>query len=202
MTTPETPVLIRDPWAPMLLIGTLTVALGAVVLGWPDRSIMFAAVMLGVYLVASGIASLMFAFSLHVPGADRALLFIAGALLLILGIFSFRHFGGTDAVWFLALWIGVGFVFQGVAATAIAVSHKELPGRGWAIVFGVLSLIAGVIMLGWPFDSIAVLAIVAGIWLVIIGVTQIVIAFATRSDLNKAAKAVPGIGRGAPQRAA
>jgi len=57
MTTPEIPVLIRDPWAPMLLVGAVTVTLGAVVLGWPDRSIVFAAVMFGVYLVASGIAS-------------------------------------------------------------------------------------------------------------------------------------------------
>ncbi|HTY32470.1 hypothetical protein [Mycobacterium sp.] len=26
MTTPEIPVLIRDPWAPMVLVGVLTVA--------------------------------------------------------------------------------------------------------------------------------------------------------------------------------
>ncbi len=202
MTTPELPVLIRDPWAPMLFFGALTVTLGAVVLAWPGPSIVFAAVMFGVYLVASGIASVMFAFSLHVDAANRVLLFIAGALSLVLGIFSFRHFGGAYAVWLLALWIGVGFVFQGVAAAAIAVSHKELPGRGWTIFFGVLSLIAGVVVLGWPFDSIAVLAIVAGVWLVIIGMTEIVSAFATRNDLKKAEKAVTGIAHGAPQRAA
>ncbi|MGZ4511081.1 MAG: HdeD family acid-resistance protein [Mycobacterium sp.] len=202
MTTPEFPVLIRDPWAPTLLVGAFTVTLGAVVLWWPFSSIMFAAVMFGVYLLASGIASVMFAFSMHVAAADRALLFIAGALSVVLGIFSFRHFGGAYAVWLLALWIGVGFVFQGVAAAAIAVSHKELPGRGWAILFGVLSLIAGVVVLAWPFDSIAVLVIVAGIWLVIIGVTEIVSAFAMRNDLNKGAKAVTGMAQGAPERAA
>jgi uncharacterized membrane protein HdeD (DUF308 family) len=202
MTTPEIPVLIRDPWAPMLLVGAVTVTLGAVVLGWPDRSIVFAAVMFGVYLVASGIASVLFAFSLHVPAADRVLLFIVGALSLILGVVSFRHFGGTYAVWLLALWIGIAFVFQGVAAAATAISHKELPGRGWTISLGVLSLIAGVIVLGWPFSSIAVLAIVAGIWLVIIGINEIVIAFATRNDLKKAARAVTGIAHGAPQPAA
>ncbi|HTY34608.1 HdeD family acid-resistance protein [Mycobacterium sp.] len=199
---PEVPVLIRDPWAPVLLVGALTVTLGAVVLGWPSRSIVFAAVMLGVYLVASGIAAVLFAFSLHVAAGDRALLFIVGALSLVLGIFSFRHFGGGYAVWLLAVWIGVGFVFQGVAATTIGVSHKELPGRGWTIVCGVLSLIAGVVVLGWPFDSIAVLAIVAGVWLVIIGLTEIVMAFAARSDLNRAGKVVTGMAHGARQRAA
>lgn len=202
MTTPKIPVLIRDPWAPMLLVGALTVTLGAVVLGWPDRSIVFAAVMFGVYLVSSGIAAVLFAFSLHVPAADRVLLFIVGALSLILGVLSFRHFGGTYAIWLLALWIGIGFIFQGVAAAATAISHRELPGRGWAIFFGVISLIAGVVVLAWPFDSIAVLAIVAGIWLVIIGMIEIVSAFATRNDLKKAGKAVAGLAGEAAQRVA
>ena len=202
MTTPEIPVLIRDPWAPMLLVGAVTVTLGAVVLGWPGRSIVFAAVMFGVYLVSSGVAAVLFAFSLHVPAAERVLLFIVGALSLILGVLSFRQFGGTYAIWLLALWIGIGFVFQGVAAAATAISHRELPGRGWAIFLGVISLIAGVVVLAWPFDSIAVLAIVAGIWLVIIGMTEIVSAFATRNDLKKTGKAVAGMVHGAPERAA
>ena len=40
------------------------------------------------------------------------------------------------------------------------------------------------------------------IWLVIIGMTEIVSAFATRNDLKKAGKAVAGMTRGAPERAA
>jgi len=66
----------------------------------------------------------------------------------------------------------------------------------------VISLIAGVVVLAWPFDSIAVLTIVAGIWLVIIGMTEIISAFATRNDLKKAGKAFAGMAHGAPQRAA
>ena len=121
---------------------------------------------------------------------------------MILGVLSFRQFGGTYAIWLLALWIGIGFVFQGVAAAATAISHRELPGRGWAIFLGVISPIAGLVVLAWPFDSIAVLAIVAGIWLVIIGMTEIISAFATRNDLRKAGEVVAGMAQGAPQRAA
>lgn len=36
----------------------------------------------------------------------------------------------------LAIWIGVGFIFRGVA-TVSAVSDKLLPGRGWEIFFGI-----------------------------------------------------------------
>jgi uncharacterized membrane protein HdeD (DUF308 family) len=44
----------------------------------------------------------------------------------------------------------------------------------------VLTVIAGMVVLGWPFDSIVVLAIVAGAWLVVIGITQIIWAFQAR----------------------
>jgi uncharacterized membrane protein HdeD (DUF308 family) len=37
-------------------------------------------------------------------------------------------------------------------------------------------------VMGWPFDSIVVLAVVAGVWLVVIGITQIIWAFQARKD--------------------
>jgi uncharacterized membrane protein HdeD (DUF308 family) len=44
-----------------------------------------------------------------------------------------------------------------------------------------LSVIAGVVVLLWPFDSIGTLALVAGIWLVLLGLSQVVSAFRARS---------------------
>ena len=70
----------------------------------------------------------------------------------------------------LAIWIGVGFIFRGTATTVAAISERGLPGRGWLIFYGVISLIAGFVVMAWPFDSIVVLAITIGVWLVIMGV--------------------------------
>jgi uncharacterized membrane protein HdeD (DUF308 family) len=53
-----------------------------------------------------------------------------------LGVFAFHDFNNGAAVWVLATWIGVGFLFQGVVATAFAINHKELPERGWHIFAG------------------------------------------------------------------
>jgi uncharacterized membrane protein HdeD (DUF308 family) len=159
-------------------------------------------VLLGIYLVASGIAQVIMAFGLEVSGGYRVLLFITGALSLILGVLAFRHFGQGYVVLLLAIWIGVGFIFQGVAATTIAISNKELPGRGWSIFFGVTSVIAGLVVLAWPFDSIVVLALVTGIMLVVIGITQVFSSFGTRNDLRTAEKRVSRVIPGAPNRAA
>ena len=119
-----------------------------------------------------------FAFSLHVSAGSRVLLFISGAASLILAVLAFRHFG--NAVLLLAIWIGVGFIFRGVATTVSAISDPHLPGRGWSIFIGVISLLAGIVVMASPFQSIITLALVVGIWLVVIGVFEVVSAFGIR----------------------
>jgi len=98
---------------------------------------------------------------------------------------AFRHFGEGYAILLLAIWIGVGFIIRGVSALATTIAEKQLPGRGWAIFFGVVSVIAGVVVLAFPFDSIVILALVAGIWLIVLGVTEVISGLGMRSDVKK-----------------
>jgi uncharacterized membrane protein HdeD (DUF308 family) len=177
--------LMHRIWISAVLFGVLAVILGVVMLVWPGPSIVVAAVLFGVYLVLSGIALVILAFSLPASGASRFLNFISGVASVILGILAFRHFGQGYAILLLAIWIGIGFIFRGVAAVASAVSEPKFPGRGWAIFFGVISIIAGVVVLAYPFDSIVTLALVVGIWLIILGVMEVISGFGMRSDVKK-----------------
>jgi uncharacterized membrane protein HdeD (DUF308 family) len=163
---------------------------GVVVLIWPGQSIVVAAALFGGYLLASGIAQVVAAFTVYTSAASRVLLFISGALSIALGVVAFRDFDSGAAVWLLTLWIGIGFIFQGVSEAVLAISYKELPDRGWYIFVGVLTVIAGAVVLMWPISSIVVLAIVAGVWLVVIGTTQIVWALSARSDAKKVKQGV------------
>lgn len=180
--------LMRRIWISAILFGLLAVILGVVILVWPGPSIVVAAVLFGVYLVVSGVALVVLAFSLPVSAGSRLLSFISGALSVILGILAFRHFGQGYAILLLAIWIGIGFIFRGVTAVASAVSDRQFPGRGWAIFFGVVSIIAGVVVLAYPFDSIVTLALVVGIWLIILGVVEIISGFGMRSGAKKVEK--------------
>jgi uncharacterized membrane protein HdeD (DUF308 family) len=180
--TPPIPSLLPHLWKSTLVSGILSLILGVLVLAWPGISILVAAIWFGVYLLITGIAEVVFAFSLHVTAGSRILLFISGAASLILAVLAFRHFG-TDprtAILLLAIWIGVGFIFRGVATTVSAISDPTLPGRGWSIFVGVISLLAGIVVIAYPFDSIITLAIVVGVWFVVIGVFEIVSSFGIR----------------------
>ncbi|OBK27226.1 hypothetical protein A5634_23755 [Mycobacterium asiaticum] len=165
-------------WKSTLLSGILSLALGVVVLAWPQISVLTAAIAFGVYLLITGAAQVVFAFSLHVSAGSRILLFISGAASLILAMLAFRHFG--NAVLLLAIWIGIGFIFRGVATTVSAVSDPHLPGRGWSIFIGIISLLAGIVVMASPFESIITLAFVVGIWLAVLGLFEIVSAFGIR----------------------
>jgi uncharacterized membrane protein HdeD (DUF308 family) len=175
-------------WISAILFGALAVILGVVMLVWPGPSIVVAAVLFGVYLVMSGVAMVILAFALPAAsGASRFLYFISGAVSVILGILAFRHFGEGYAILLLAIWIAVGFIFRGVSAVALAISYPRFPGRGWSIFFGIISMLAGVVVLAYPFDSIVTLALVVGIWLIILGVMEVISAFGMRSDVKKVA---------------
>ncbi len=185
MTTIETPSVVRNLLNSGLALGVLNFLLGAVVLVWPGDSIVVASVVFGVYLLVSGIAQAVAAFAVDMSLGSRILFFISGALSVVLGYLAFRDFNNGAAVWMLAIWIGVGFIFQGVAATVLAIEVPALPERGWYVFVGILTVIAGVVTLVWPISSIVVLAITAGMWLVFIGITQVVWAVSARRTVKK-----------------
>jgi uncharacterized membrane protein HdeD (DUF308 family) len=190
MTTVKISSVVSRLWKSTLALGVLTLIVGAAVLVWPGQSTVAAAALFGGYLLASGIAQVIAAFAVYTPAASRVLMFISGVLSIVLGVFAFRDFNDGAAVWLMATWIGVRFIFQGVTETVLAISLRELPERGWYIFVGVLTVIAGVVTLAWPISSIVVLAIIAGVWLVVIGTTQIVWALNAGSTAKKVERGI------------
>ncbi|HXY67327.1 MAG TPA: HdeD family acid-resistance protein [Mycobacterium sp.] len=192
METTAVPRLLPHLWKSTLVSGILALALGVLVLAWPGETILIAAILFGIYLLVTGFAQVFFAFSLHVSAGGRILLFISGAASLVLAVLCFRHFGEGYAILLLAIWIGVGFIFRGVATSISAISDPTLPGRGWQIFLGVISLLAGIVMIGSPFESLAILTLVVGIWLIVIGAFEIVSSFGVRSASKRVDKALAG----------
>jgi uncharacterized membrane protein HdeD (DUF308 family) len=180
--------MLQHLWKTALLSGILAVILGVLVLAWPGESIVVAAIFFGAYLLVTGFAQVIFAFSLHVSAGGRVLLFISGAASLILAVLCFRSL--QDSILLLAIWIGIGFIFRGVATAVSAISDPTLPGRWWEIFIGGITLLAGVIVLASPFESLATLTLVVGIWLIVIGVFEAVSAFGIRSASKNLASRV------------
>ena len=194
MTAPERPKLLKHLWIYTLLSGLLSVILGVLVTLKPGNAVWVAAIFLGAYLLVSGIAQVILAFSLHVSAGGRVMLFISGAASLVLAVLAFKDLGDESplAILLLAIWIAVSFIFRGVSTAVTAISDPGMPGRGWAIFFGVISILAGIVVMASPIDSLVLLAWVVGIWLIVMGVFEIASAFSIRQGSKKVDDFVEG----------
>jgi uncharacterized membrane protein HdeD (DUF308 family) len=189
MTTSEKTVfegplhqLARNTWQLLLLVGVLSVALGVIVLAWPGKTLVVAGVLFGIYLVLSGIGYMFAAFGTHAGAAMKVLAFLTGAVSLVLGFFCFRD--KLESIMLLGLWIGIGWLFRGMTLLVSALSFDHMPGRGWQALSGVIIVIGGGVLIISPFDSIAILTLVAGCWLIAIGIMDVISALQVRHRLN------------------
>ncbi|MFJ5778600.1 HdeD family acid-resistance protein [Streptomyces sp. NPDC093094] len=171
-------VLSRSAWHVVLVTGIASLVLGVLVLVWPDASLFAVGILFGVYLVVSGVLQLASAFGTHRTTSLRVLAFVSGALSLLLGLFCFR--GPMQSILLLALWIGIGWLIRGVTQTLAAASDSSMPARGWQIFLGIVTFVGGVVLIDAPFESLAVLTLVGGVWLVAVGVVEIVTALVIR----------------------
>ncbi|WP_433192102.1 HdeD family acid-resistance protein [Nocardia sp. CA-107356] len=177
--------LARSAWQTVLVTGILAVILGVMIMVWPNVTLAAAGIIFGIYLVVSGFLQLLAAFGAPASAGMRVLAFISGVLSIIIGVFCFRD--QLASILLLGLWIGIGWLFRGIALLMAAISEPALPARGWQGFFGVITAIGGVVLIAWPVQSVATLALVAGWWLIIVGVMEIVTSFGIRKDAKKLA---------------
>jgi uncharacterized membrane protein HdeD (DUF308 family) len=167
-------------WGWVLTFGVLTVLAGLLVLAWPGRTVVAVAVLFGLQLVVAGLFRFVAAFaSEDESGATRVLLALLGVLSFIVGLYALRHVLVTVAA--LALLLGIFWVVNGTIEVFTALSHRAMAGRGWTVLTGLLSVLAGVVVLVYPGISLVTLAVVLGVWLLVYGVMEIVLAFQLRS---------------------
>ena len=134
----------------------------------------------GGWLFVSGIFSLIGSFSRDGDTGSRVFSAIIGVLSIIVGWALLRTpFQSVEVFIFV---IGIFFLIQGVMTFIGAFARKQ--GRGWGILSGLLGVIAGIIVLTYPIDSAVTLALIGGIWLIILGVMQVVAGFQLRSARN------------------
>ena len=171
-------------WWVLLFLGIISLGVGVIAIVWPGATIVVVAILLAIWLLISGIFQVVRAFAHGLSGGMRALLIITGIISIILGLFMFR--GAFQAVEILAIFIGIAFLFRGFGALFVGAEEKE--GRGWNIFGGIVMLIGGVVILVWPGISLVTLAWITGIWLIIIGIFEIISAFSLKSAVKKAMK--------------
>ena len=174
----------RNWWA-LLLLGIVSIIVGIIMILRPGGSTWVIAIVLAIYLVVSGIVSLVRAFAHGLPGGVRALFIISGIIGLLLGLLMFR-FGPEEKVEIFGIFVGVWFLFSGILQLVNSSSVSQ--GKGWAIFSGIVYLLAGIVLLVHPW-AVEIFVWIAGIWLVVLGIFEVISSFQVKSLAKKAGAA-------------
>ncbi|OHT89148.1 HdeD family acid-resistance protein [Mycobacteroides saopaulense] len=164
----------KNAWLYVLGLGIVAIATGAIVLAWPGQTLLVLGVFFGIYLLLSGLVEIVLAFAPHLRGWTRFISVITGILSIVLGVICLRD--QLESVLLLAVWIGAGWIITGIGRVVAGFATRA-PGSGWSVLLGVVLALGGIVLIVYPADSIATLALVSGIWLIAIGIAQVIDAF-------------------------
>jgi uncharacterized membrane protein HdeD (DUF308 family) len=170
LESPPVPTRLLDvlpTWA-IVGYGVVTALLGVAILAWPGATLVVAVALLAAQLIIAGCVQVYRAFGPEADGAgDRTLLALAGALSLLVALLVLRRPLQTLVI--ITLLVGAWWIIRGVLDLVSAIPGGA-PNRGWSLLLGAVSLVAGVYVLLNPGISLATFVLVIGAWMVVQGV--------------------------------
>jgi uncharacterized membrane protein HdeD (DUF308 family) len=162
-------VVIRvvNPERTLITRGIIAIAFGVLALVWPTVTVLALAVVFGIYALVDGVMRIVDT----VRDRDRAhrwISIIGGVLSIAAGVVSLVWPGITAVA--LALLIGAWALVTGVSEIVAAIRlRKQIRGEAFLAIAGLLSVIAGIVILFQPIAGALGIAVVIGIFAVIYG---------------------------------
>ncbi len=182
--------LARKSWSFLVAEGVLALALGILVMTYPNLTLRVLVVLLGIFWIVEGIVTLIGGFMSLKNHGLWAVFF--GALSIVAGVVALRAPNAALAVIaiFLAFWFIVSGFFRIFGSYDLAKSEIEGTGWGWMLVSGIISILAGFVLFAQPLAGIHVLTWAIGLWAVVEGITIIIFAIVLRSKIKKDVEAL------------
>jgi uncharacterized membrane protein HdeD (DUF308 family) len=177
--------LVTASWQAVLFVGFVLLVLGIIVAAHPTTSLNVICVLIGIMVLIAGVFRLI--RSLDREDEHRAMNAVVGIALIIVGLILIRHLHLSRLL--VALVVGITFIVQGAVDLVVGFSGDSARGRGWLIFIGLVSIAAGIVVLAVPEGSVTTLAVLVGIWFIVLGVLQMIWAFVIRHELKKATEA-------------
>lgn len=171
----------QDVWW-QALRGAAAIVFGLLALAWPSVTALALAVLFGVYALTNGTLNLTGAFSRDNVGKARLLLVLRGLLGIAAGVVALLLPAITALA--LAVVIGVWAAATGVLEVGTAVVERQR-GRGLLAVVGVLSIVAGVLLLLRPDVGAVAIAQVIGAYAIVVGALTLAEAWRRRRSAAK-----------------
>jgi uncharacterized membrane protein HdeD (DUF308 family) len=175
-------VEIANPARTLLVRGAVAVAFGVLTLIWPTVTVLALAIVFGVYALIDGVMRIVGAIRDH-ERPRRWVALLSGAVSVAAGIISLIWPGITVLV--LALLVGVWALVTGVTDIVAAIRlRKQIRGEVFLVLIGLLSVVAGVLIIFQPIAGALGIALVIGVFAVLYGAVLIYLGYRLRKLVN------------------
>lgn len=172
-----------------IIWGACVAILGLLAMGMPFLTGITIAITIGVILLATGIAQIVFAFSSDTFGTG-AMRFAFGLLAGLCGISMISQPGAGLAT--ITLILAVWFVVDGIWALVLGFQWRPEKGWGWMLFNGALGIVLGVMVYRqFPTSAVWLVGVLVGIRLFFAGWTMIALGSTVRA-VAKSAETIEG----------
>ena len=157
----------------LLVTGAVLLVIGLLILIWPGHTAKAITALLAIGVLFSALANAAVALTPGLPKRARIIAAIVAVLFAWAGIWALFNLGSTTVglAFVVGLFIGISWIIDGIAAL---VTLGDAPSKIWAAIFGLISIVAGVILLIGPITGAAIIWLILGITVVVMGVLQII----------------------------
>ena len=180
----EGSVMPGVPWWLVVGVCVLGIIASILALVWPGKTLLLVALTFGIFLLFVGVQDLAAALNTKsASGGARIFFALLGVISIVVGVILIIHPAESllTAAWVLGLW----FAISGAVQLLQAFSHPE--GRGFNIAFGLLGIVAGVVVLVNPGVGVVTLVWIVSISFMIRGLVAIAVGLALKKAQAAAA---------------
>lgn len=166
--------IVRFWWTSSLL-GILMIIVGIVMMLVPNISYLVLSGIVGVVIFVSGINNLALASNSHNIFTGKVWIFANGIIEILLGFILMFSISITEII--LPILLGFWILFKAINIIGVSddMNLMEIPGAGWTLLLGILTLICAFIVISQPLifgEEIVVTW--SSIALIILGVTMLI----------------------------
>jgi uncharacterized membrane protein HdeD (DUF308 family) len=140
---------LAENWWLLLVRGLVAIAFGVIAFLWPGLTLAALTYLFGIYAIIDGVAAIWAAINLPGEAGSRWWLGLSGVVSIAAGIVAFVYTGMTALVLlvFIAVWAIIIGVLQLYAAIRL---WNVIDNDWWLILSGLLSIVFGAVLIGWP----------------------------------------------------
>jgi len=166
-------------------VSVIMIILGCLAIVMPTTTGIAVSVIFGWVIIVAGFMH--FAYAFAAPGAGSFLWRMLIALVYLIGG-SYLLLNAPFTLGALTMAVAVVFIMEGIFEIVAYFQVREVPGTGWLILNGIVSIVlGGMIAYQWPSSSNWAIGTIVGANLLLSGFTGLVYSTAAKKEISAAA---------------